>query len=293
MLRKILLSLLLLLVACAERAPRPAASSYAVVDDAGRQVQLEQAAVRVVSLLPTVTDLLIALGATDRLIARTDYDTDSTIAQLPSLGGGLTPSVEWLAAQKPDLVLSWPDHGSRSLVNRLAAVGVPVYSASTESIDDSYRIITNLGVLLDMPRAADSLRNALRGALDSVRIATSTLPAVKVAYVVGVDPPMVAAAGTFIDELISIAGGRNIFQDLELWPQINLEELIERDPDVIVIADTGTGDPVRQLRRLPGWRELRAVKNGRVHRVSPFFFNRSGPLMPSAARELAQFFHGV
>ena len=242
--------------------------------------------------MPTVTDLLIAMNVHDRLIARTDYDTDPKVAQLPSLGGGLTPSVEWLASQKPDLVISWPDQGSRSLVTQLARVSVPVYSARSESIDDTYRILGHLGTLLGIASQTDSLTNSLRTALDSVRQATSKRAQVKVIYVVGLDPPMVAASGTFIDELITVAGGRNIFADQKLWPQINLEDVLQRDPDVIVLADTDKDDPVTTLQRLPGWRDLRAVQNKRVFRVSPSFFNRSGPTMPHAAAELARFFHG-
>jgi iron complex transport system substrate-binding protein len=241
--------------------------------------------------MPTVTDLLIAMHAHDRLIARTDFDTDPRIANVPSLGGGLTPSVEWLAAQKPDLVISWPDQGSRSLVNRLASVNIPVYSARSESIEDTHRILKHIGELLALQATADSLSNYIRVSLDSVRSTTVTKQQVKVVYVVGVDPPMIAASGTFIDELITIAGGQNVFPELKLWPQVNLEELLQRDPDVVVLADTNTDEPVAALRKLAGWRELRAVKTGRVHRVSPYFFNRSGPTMPQAARELARFFH--
>jgi iron complex transport system substrate-binding protein len=280
--------------ACAETPPQRTAadsSSVFVRDDAGREVRLAAPAQRVVSLMPTVTDLLIALRVHDRLIARTDFDTDSSIAQLPSLGGGLTPSVEWLAAQKPDLVISWPDQGSRSLVNQLGRVGVPVYSARSESIEDTYRILGHIGELLDISAKTDSLTHAIRAGLDSVRSTIINKPPTKVAYVVGVDPPMVAAGGTFIDELITIAGGQNIFAELKLWPQVNLEDLLQRDPDVVILADTNTDDPVRKLQRLAGWRELRAVKNKKVYRVSPYFFNRSGPTMPRAAAELAGFFH--
>jgi ABC-type Fe3+-hydroxamate transport system substrate-binding protein len=277
--------------ACAEPAPAPQTGALVVQDDAGRTVRLAQPAQRVVSLLPTVTDLLLAMNEQDRLLARTDFDTDRRIAQLRSLGGGLTPSVEWLAQQQPDLVIAWPDHGSRSLVDRLASVDVPVYSARTESIADTHRILDHLGTLLGITQKTDSLSGSIRSALDSVRNATSNRTRVNVAYIVGIDPPMVAAAGTFIDELITVAGGRNIFPDLELWPQINLEELLQRDPDVVVLADTQTDEPVALLRSLPGWRELRAVRLGRVFRVSPYFFNRSGPTMPNAARELARFFH--
>lgn len=278
--------------ACAEQRDSNFESSViAVYDDAGREVRLPVPAQRVVSLMPTVTDLLIAMNVHDRLIARTDFDTDPRVASLPSLGGGLTPSVEWLASQRPDLVISWPDQGSRSLVSQLSGIHIPVYSASSQSIADTYRILDNLGVLLGIAPKTDSLSNALESALDSVRTATRELPTVKVAYVVGTDPPMVAAAETFIDELITIAGGRNIFADLKLWPQVNLEDLLLRAPDVVILADTNTEDPVAMLRTLGGWRELRAVKEGRVYRVSPYFFNRSGPLMPRAAAQLSTFFH--
>jgi iron complex transport system substrate-binding protein len=289
LLRRFLILLAVCIGACTDSAPRAVQNSISITDDAGRVVQLAAPARRVVSLMPTVTDLVIAMRAQDRLIARTDFDTDQRIAHLPSLGGGLTPSVEWLADQKPDLVISWPDQGSRSLVNRLAKVGIPVYSARSESIGDTYRILQNLGALLDLETHADSLSNVLRTGLEAVRTSTKNRPPTKVAYVVGIEPPMIAAAGTFIDELITIAGGRNIFPDLKLWPQVNLEELLQRDPDVVVLADTNTEDPVLTLRSLPGWRELRAAKTGRVYRVSPYFFNRSGPTMPQAARELAGF----
>ena len=279
--------------ACAERESVPdTATAVAAEDVTGRVVQLPAPAQRIVSLMPTVTDLLLAMRVQDRLIARTDYDTDTAVAHLPSLGGGLTPSIEWLTAEKPDLVISWPDQGARALVKQLMRVDIPVYSARSESIQDTYDILADLGVLLGLESTADSLSRAIRTALDSVQNAVRDRERVNVVYVVGLEPTTVAAGGTFIDELITIAGGRNIFAQLRLWPQVNLEEVIQRDPDVIVLADTNLEDPVTLLRGLPGWRELRAVKAGRVYRVSPWFFNRSGPTMTSAARELARFFHG-
>ena len=270
------------------------ASAVAVTDDASRTVHLPHAADRVVSLMPTVTDLIVAMGQSERLIARTDYDVDPRIAQLPSLGGGLTPSVEWLAAQKPDLVVSWPDNPSRSLVGRIDATGIAVYAARTETIADALRTTRNLGVLLDARAAADSLAHAISGALETTRRAVAALPRVRAAYVLAIDPPTVAGPGTFIDELIAIAGGSNVFADVKRsWPQVNLEEIVRRDPDVIVLARESNEAPRALLSQLPGWRDLRAVRAGRVYRVSPDYFNRSGPLMPPAAAELAQFFQSA
>lgn len=280
-----------LIAGCERKEPPLPAAAIVVHDDAGRAITLQRPAARIVSLMPTVTDLIVAMGHADRLIARTDYDTDARIRDLPSIGGGLTPSVEWLAAQKPDLVVSWPDNSSRSLVNRIESVGVPVYAARTDTIANTLTMIRNLGVLLDATSSADSLANSITSALDSVRASVRGLRPVRVAYVLSVTPPTIAGPGTFIDELIRIAGGRNVFADIrQLYPEVNLEEIVRRNPDVIVLAREGGADRTDMLREMPGWRDLDAVRNGRVHRVSPDYFNRSGPLMPRAARELAQFF---
>lgn len=280
------------LIAGCERAQQPQpTTAIAVTDDAGRSVQLAQAATRIVSLMPTVTDLLIAMGHADRLIARTDYDLDSAVAHLPSLGGGLTPSVEWLAAQKPHLIISWPDHGTRSLVGKMEAVGLNVYAARTDTLANTFTTIHNLGVLLGDESGADSLSSWISLALDSVKTAASARPRVRVAYLVSVAPPTAVGPHTFIDELITIAGGTNVFADIgQLYPEINIEELVRRDPDVIIIARENEADLRAELAALPVWRELRAVKTKRVHRVSPYDFNRSGPLMPRAARVLADYF---
>lgn len=289
--------LFVLLAACVcsagcERTDTPAReSSIVVTDDAARPVALPRGATRIVSLMPTVTDLIIAMGAADRLIARTDYDVDARIAHLPTIGGGLTPSVEWLAAQKPELVISWPDNPSRSLVARLHAVGVPTYAARTETIEDALRTVRNLGVLLATTSAADSLAQSISRSLDSTRAAVAGLKRVRVAYVLSVDPPTIAGPGTFIDQLIEVAGGENVFADVnQLWPQVNLEEVVRRDPDVIVLARESGENPVTLLASLPGWRDLRAVRAQRVFIVSPDYFNRSGPTMPRAANELVRFF---
>lgn len=274
--------------------PESENARLAVRDDAGRIVALPRAATRIVSLLPTVTDLVIALGQADRLIARTDYDGDPRIAHLPSVGGGLTPSIEWLAAQKPDLVISWPDNPSRPLAGRIEAAGIPVYAARTEVIANTLRTIRNLGVLLGAASSGDSLARSIAASLDSIRALVAGRRLVRAAYVMSVQPPTIAGPGNFVHELIGIAGGVNVFGDVaQPWPEVSLEEVVRRDPDVIVLARETGDDPAKALAALPGWRDLRAVRQGRVHRVSPDYFNRSGPYMPRAARELADFFESV
>jgi iron complex transport system substrate-binding protein len=274
------------------RRPRPAPGPLAVRDDAGRTVELARPARRVVALIPSVNETLLALGAGDRVIARTDYDRDVRLARLPSVGGGLTPNIEWLAARRPDLVVAWPDERARAVVSRLEAVGVPVFAARVESLGDAYRTTLELGRLLGLERRADTLVTRWRAALDSVRVQATAEPPTRVLYLIGLDPPEVAGRGTFVDELLRIAGGRNVFEDVPLWPTVSLEDAIRRDPDVVVLSVyERSQDLVARFRTAAGWRDLRAVRAGRVFWIDPDLANRPGPRAPIAARALFQALH--
>lgn len=308
-----LLALLLGVAACerapaadvtlpARDAPRTPAAGAApavatpagVIDDSGRPLQATEPPRRIISLIPAVTETLVALGVRDRLVARTNYDRDPALAALPSVGGGLTPSVEWLATRQPDLVVAWPDATSRSLVERLRALDIPVYAARTETLADAFRTIRNLGELLGVPARADSLEAALRAELDSVRAATAGRPRPSVLYLASLDPPAAAGPGTFIGELIDAAGGRNILDDAGWpWPQVAVEEIVRRRPDVIILSLGGPGaaGAAERLRTLPGWSDLPAVRHGRVHTVDPDRFNRPGPGVVHAARALMTLLH--
>ena len=131
-------------------------------------------------------------------------------------------------------MISWPDNASRSLVGRIESVGIPVYSARTEIIADALRTVRNLGVLLGATTSADSLARSISSSLDSTRAAVAGLRPVRALYVLSVSPPTIAGPGTFIDELITIAGGSNVFAGIgRPWPEVSLEEVLRRDPDVI------------------------------------------------------------
>jgi iron complex transport system substrate-binding protein len=285
--------LALLLASCGE-APEPAPDhAIAVVDDAGRTVALPAPARRVISLIPAQTEIVGVLAGRDVLIARTQWDRDPELAHLPSIGNALTPSVEWLAAQRPELIIAWPDAQSRDVVQRLSDVGIPVYASRVESIAGIRSMIERLGVLLGEAARADSLVAALDAELDAVRAGVAGRETPRVLYLLSVEQPTVAGPGTFIDEIIRIAGGENAFDDLrQLWPQVSLEEIVRRQPDVIIRpSERALRDPLAGMAGQPGWRELRAVQQGRVHGVDPDLFNRAGITVGTAARELAGRIH--
>lgn len=290
------MTFLIAAAACGEVQPAPASDAHpavSVIDDAGRTVALEQPARRIISMIPAQTEIVTILGGTDVVIARTQWDEDPRLSHLPSIGNALTPSVEWLAAREPDLVIAWPDAQSRDVVQRLSDIGIPVYASRVESVPQIRSMIERLGVLLGAGVRADSLVRAIDDSLAAVRSDVASLPVRRVLYLLSADPPMVAGPGTFVDDLITIAGGENIFADLgQLWPQVSLEELVRRQPDVIIRPrDRVTADPLTGLADRAGWRELRAVQQRRVHAVDADLYNRPGATVGPAARGLAERIH--
>jgi iron complex transport system substrate-binding protein len=277
--------------AAAADAPR----AVEVTDDAGVRVAFGAPARRVVSLVPAVTEIAIALGAGDRLVGRTRYDAAPEIEHLPSVGGGLDPSLEAILSVRPELVVAWHAHDGRGLRDRLTEHGVAVLSVRVEDTTGVYRSIRQVGTLLGLPREAERLATGLRAELEAVRASVADRPRPTVLFVMGTEAPRTPGPGTFVAQLIGIAGGRVVFDDLEQdWPQVSLEEIVRRQPDLVLVPGReGRIPAVERLRALPGWRDLDAVREGRVREVSADVVSRPGPHAGEAARILRDAIHGA
>lgn len=253
----------------------------------------DQSAPRMVSLVPSLAELVVALGAGDALVGRTDYDTHPDIVALPSVGGGLDPSLEALVELEVDVVLMPEGQEMPELAARLSDLGISATGFRTETVGNLFESIARIGTLTGREEAADSLAERIARRLEEVRSGVADRDPVSVMYVVWSDPPQTTAGGTYIDELIALAGGRNVFADAPTrWPTVGYESIVRRNPSVIVWprgADSGVSLEVVQ--RMPGWRDLDAVQAGRVVFVDSDRFNRPGPELPDAAMELAQALH--
>ena len=277
--------------ACAGAQPPPA--DGAIVDDLGRTVTVDSPPSRIVALVPSITDLILALGEGDRLVARTRYDTDARLAALPAVGGGLDPNIEAIIALRPDLVVVWPG-ADQPLIGQLDAAGIAVYGAGSQSLEDQERHTRQIGRLLGVEARADSLLAHLDSSFAALATALAGVPVVSALYVAWHDPPMTTGPGTFVDSIMSVAGGRNIFDDATSdWPQVNMEEIVSRDPDVLILPVPVTGDSgaIAWVHQTPGWRDLRAVRTGRVLLVDSELFSRPGPRIIDAAKQLAELLH--
>jgi iron complex transport system substrate-binding protein len=269
------------------------ADSIRVTDDAGAVIALAAPAQRVIAMIPAQTEIVKILGGVSRLVARTQWDTDPELAHLPSTGNALTPSVEWLTAQHPDLVIAWPDNDSRNIIQQLKPLHIPVYSSRVETMSQIASMIERIGTLLGTKARADSLNRSITAQLDSVRTAVSGLKKPTVLYALSIDPPMAAGAGTYVNDIIEAAGGTNIFASLNKpWPQVSLEDIVRQQPDVILLP-TGDSDSgsLRAMKTRAGWRDLEAVREGRVYEVDANLFNRPGATVGIAARKTASLLH--
>jgi iron complex transport system substrate-binding protein len=273
--------------------PAAADSAVSLVDDAGRTVTLPHTARRIVALVPSVTETVVALGAADRLVGRTDFDHGPAVDRLPSIGGGLDPSVETLVSLHPDLVLGWETNGRPELRDRLTALGIPVFSIKTEDTTDVFRAVRNLGRLTGRADAADSLARSLRSELAAVRASVAGAARPTVFYMAWNDPPLTAGPKTFVSQVIEVAGGRNVFADqATLWPTVSIEEIVRRQPEFVVVPTGEQGAAkVAGLKRAAGWRELRALREGRGVMVPADVVNQPGPRLGEAARAMRDAIH--
>ena len=289
---KRLTRLTLLLFACAPP-ETPAPPTIAVTDDLGRTVALSAPARRVFSVIPSITESVAALDP-GALIARTRFDRAPELAHLPSLGDAINPNLEALARLEPDLVISWEDATERTVADRAEALGTQVYRANVRTIDDMRSHLRRLGTLLGREERAEAVVDSLDRALAEVAAAVRGRDPVSVYYSVWHDPPQTTGPGTFIDEMVELAGGRNIFSDARhSWPQVSVETVLTRAPDALVIPRQASDAEDVPWLGAPGWRELEAVRTGRYLLVDGDLFNRPGPRVAEAAAHLARFLHGV
>jgi iron complex transport system substrate-binding protein len=286
---------LLTTVACVpDRTEVPASVAPVVlVDDHDDTVRLARPATRIISLIPSANETLIALGAAERIVGRTRYDVDPAISDAPLIGTGLAPNFEAIVSLKPDLVIIWSSDTRGDIQAQLTGAGIPTLAIALQDTTDAFRALRLLGDAIGERARSTVLADSLRRTFAVTRASVAARPAPRVFYVVFNDPPMTTGPNTFIGQILTLAGGDNIFADAQTnWPTIPMEELVRRDPDVIVLPVGEMPDSaVRRLHELPGWRDLRAVRAGHIVRIDANLASRPGPNMARAATTLRDLLH--
>jgi iron complex transport system substrate-binding protein len=269
------------LTACGTDTP-PAAG--VPVDDAGRPVGLTAPAQRIVSLSPATTELLYTLGAGDRVVGRTRWCVDPPgVTGVPNVGDGLDPNVEMIAAREPDLVVLYYSPANAVARERLESLGIATVTVRLDRLDDLARATRLLGVLTGTERVADSLVSALDAELASLR---TERPAggPSVLILAWADPPIVIGSGSFLSEIVVLAGGRNAFGDLpHPSAAVSVEAVAARRPDRLLVTGGESEPPVADR---PEWQVVEAVRARRFARVDGTEFSHPSYRLPSAVRQL-------
>jgi iron complex transport system substrate-binding protein len=233
--------------------PAPEGSVH-LVDAAGREVSFQEPPERIISLIPSASEILYALGAESQLVGRTDFDTTSLMAHLPTVGGGLHPNLEAIVGLEPDLIIRFAGDSDQATPLRLDEFGIPHIALRPDGVEDIRASITLLGTVTGRRPAADSLLAHIDNTLAEIRHRVSGRPLLRVAYLLGGSPPWVAGPGSYIEELLELAGGINVFSDLSgLYGPVNVEAFLIREIDLILAPEGGelgipeTDVPIRRV----------------------------------------------
>jgi iron complex transport system substrate-binding protein len=242
---------------------------------------------RVISLAPSLTDTVVALGKAKALVGVTRYDTAPEVAALPRVGGFLDPSPEAVVALQPDLVLWMTDGAAFPVVKRIASLGAPVLAIPIVGVADVLAAARIVGEALGDPAGGERLARSLRDAVAAARERVAGRRPVRVLFVVGRDPLVVAGPGSYPDELVRIAGGDDVVGGDRPWPVYSLERAIADDPALVI--DGAIEEPADGIHRLDA---IPAVKRGSVYRLRDDTALRPGPRLVRALDELGRALHG-
>ena len=301
-----IISLLLLLTfalaACAPAASTPAAQPTAVAisltDGLGRPVSLPAPAQRIVSLAPSNTEILYAIGAGEQVVGRDDFTNYPAAAlELPSVGGSMNEyNLEQIVSLQPDLVLA-SELNTPEQVHALEELGLTVfYLSNPTDIEGAYGMLGTAAALTGREAETEQLIASLQARVAAVeeKVAGADSQPVVFYELDGSDPskPWTAGPGTFIDMLIEMAGGRNAAANLGgAWGQLSQEELLVQNPDVILLGDAAYGVTPEQVAARAGWDAIRAVQDGRILPFNDDTASRPTPRLVDALEELVRILH--
>ncbi len=289
--------LLSLLVACAPSAKESPASAIEVTDQLGRVVTLETVPQRIISLAPSNTEILFALGLADKLVAVTDFcNYPPEAGEKPSIGGFSTPSIEDIIVLSPDLILATSIHEKR-IIPQLEDKGLTVFALDPKTIDEVLVSITLVGEITGKEGEAARLVADMQNKIKAVTDKTDSLSQEqrpRVFYITWHDPLMTTGSETRHDELIQKAGGINIARDLTGYADISLEAVIQANPEVIIAGvgmGTGKDLPFQFVKTEARMRNTDARQHNQVYAIDVDLAGRPSPRIVDALEQLAQFIH--
>ena len=265
-------------------------------DDMGRAVAIDQIPQRLVSFGPSITEILFALGLEEKVVGVSNYcDYPEAATLKPKVGDAFNPSLEKIVELEPDLVLTVKQE---QLNSELDALGIKFMVLDPEDIDAIWGDIELVGEITGTEKRAEELIKDMQDSISQVTALMEDAPKVKVFFIVDATDltlPWTAGAGSFIDALITMAGGENIAAKGQgAWVQFSLEQIVSSDPEVIIIQTMTGGIPTvskEELEAHPAWGEMTAVKQGNICFINGDLVSRPGPRIVQGLETMAKIIH--
>jgi iron complex transport system substrate-binding protein len=254
-----------------------------------RQVAVPKRIERIISMAPNVTEMLFAIGLSGKIVGVTTYcDYPDAAKSKPKIGGYSDPNIEAILSLKPDLIVTAPDGYSKERVEKLDEMGIPVFVVNPKKVDEVLETMLTLGKITGKSEAAKHVVDRLSKRVKAVREKVSLIPPeerLKVFYEIGRDPLFTAGPGTFLDNLITEAGGVNIAADAgSEWAQYSVEAVIAKKPDIIITALHTLDNEGESIWRK--YKTIPAVQNGRIYELDPNVLLRPGPRIVDGLEKL-------
>jgi len=282
-------------LSCSNRLTRPLSvgvETHEVTDEAGRRVRLPLKIERIVSLAPNLTEIVYAVGAGDRLVGRTRYcDYPSEVKNVAEIGDTMTPSIERIIAQKPQIVLVSTASQLEAFTKQLDQQKIAVYVTNPRSLDEVFQSITTLGDLFGTRGEAEKLVNDLRRRADAVSAAVGATKPIKVFYQVSDEPLYTIGRESYLTDLVRRAGGVSVTADVpNAFPRFSNEAALAARPDAIVLP-TGGSMGTANSTVAAALKNSPAALNNRVYKINEDHLQRPGPRLVDGLEELARALH--
>ncbi len=260
-------------------------------DALNRQIEVPDQPQRIISLAPSVTEILFAIDAGDLLVAVTDYSYYPEQAKmLPSVGSYADPGLENILSYEPDLVIATASMNSPNLIHQLEKLGIAVYVMNALSVEETLETMTILGQLSRHEEQAEQLRNDIENRINHIKQVTDQKEPVTVLAAIVLQPLMVAGPQTFVNSIIRIAGGRNVVADgPSRYPTWNFEALLDSDPEFILLSPHPGQPSVTSF--FSPWKQLTAVSRKQIIEINADWLYRPGPRMILGIEALAKTLH--
>ncbi|MDT8316389.1 MAG: cobalamin-binding protein [bacterium] len=262
-------------------------------DDMGRLVEIKENPSRIVSLAPHITEILFALDLGKKVVGVTQYsDYPEEARNKERVGSYVKLNLEKIVSLSPDLVLATADGNPKAVVDRLGSIGIPVYVVNAGGIKDIYGNIRSIGIVTGKSKKADLIAEKLENRINSVVDKVKKLARPRVFIQLGYSPLYTAGKNTFVDDLITLAGGKNIAGKEKIsYPVYSTEELLNKEPEVVFSVLMGSEVDIKTDTFWNQWHTLPAVRDGRIYYVDPDIVNRPSPRIAAGLELLARKLH--